>query len=89
MAVEIEIFNFRDLFVNQIGGDVTIFIFLLLLMIALAAAKFRLPTVGTFGLFVVSLLILSTEYKILLPIILLVVGIFYTLVGLSRIVTRG
>ncbi len=86
--MEIQIFNLKDLFVNQVAGDLTIFIFLLLIMIGMAAARFRLFTVSTLALFVVSLLILSAEYPIILPIVLLIVGIFYSVIGLNRLLTR-
>ncbi len=85
----INIFDFKDLFVNQLAGDITIFLFLMLLLLGIAAARFRLPTVATMAIFAVSLLILSAEFKILLPIILFVVGVFYAIVGLSRMMSRG
>ena len=65
MASAIQFLDFRDLFINQIAGDVTIFIFLLLLMIAMASARFRLPTIATLGIFVVSLslLLVSSSFN--------------------------
>ena len=80
--------NLYDLFVNQIAGNVVLFIFLSFAVIAFFAEKFKFPNMVTLTMFIVFAIMVSVVSQSLLIIVSLVVGLFLAW-GFSRLFTRG
>jgi uncharacterized membrane protein len=77
--------DLQDLFINELAGSVAVFLALALIAIFYCAARFRMPNMVTIGTLTVFLLFMSPFIGGLLALVLLVVGIFFSL-ALSKIV---
>ena len=66
-----------DLLVNEVAGDWVIFIFMSYVFIAFAAAHLRFPNIVTIMILVLWSLMMSAFFESILPIILLLIGLFF------------
>ena len=70
--------DFETLFINEIAGDLTIFLFLSFVMIMYLCAKFRFPNIISIAIFIVYSILISVAYPLLLVIPILMIGIVFT-----------
>jgi len=70
--------DFETLFISEIAGNLTIFLFLSFVMIMYLCAKFRFPNIIAIAIFIVYSVLISTVYPLLLVIPILMIGIVFT-----------
>ena len=69
--------DMESLLVYEVAGDWVIFIFMSYVFIAYAAAYLRFPNIVTIMILALWSLLMSAFFKSLLPIVLLIVGLFF------------
>jgi len=78
--------DWQDLFVNQVAGTSTLFIFISFAVVAFLCVKFKINNITTYGIFALwGLIMAATLEARLLPIIVFLIGCFVYW-GISKLI---
>jgi len=85
--LEYDYLDWENLFVNDISGGETLFMFLSFIVIMIIAAKFRFPNSVTIMIMAFYTIVMSAFFPALLPLVLFFVGLIVALALLKAFST--